>query len=307
MTIPSHQECMKPILSFLSDKKEHTVKEIDEHIAHVFHLTDEEKQQKLPSGGAFLYKSRSNWARVYLSKAGLILKPKKAVFKISDEGIKLNADTSVTEIDNDVLMRYDSFKDFREISKVHKKDKTAHPNIALDTSQEDTPEITFEQSFNQINSALADDLIAEMTNIDNYQFEQLVLDLLKAVGYGVDGEVRVTQKSRDNGIDGIISEDKLGFSKIYVQIKKYAEDNKVSRPELQTFVGAIAGLDGKGLFVTLSDFTEGAKEYAKSQNLVLINGQTLAKLMIEHNFGVSIKKTYEIKTIDSDLFADYTN
>ena len=92
-----------------------------------------------------------------------------------------------------------------------------------------------------------------------------------------------------------------------MQIKKYAEDNKVSRPELQTFVGANAGLDGKGLFVTLSDFTEGAKEYAKSQNLVLINGQTLAKLMIEHNFGVSIKKTYEIKTIDSDLFADYTN
>ena len=92
-----------------------------------------------------------------------------------------------------------------------------------------------------------------------------------------------------------------------MQIKKYAVDNKVSRPELQTFVGAIAGLDGKGLFVTLSDFTEGAKEYAKSQNLVLINGQTLAKLMIEHNFGVSIKKIYEIKAIDSDLFADYTN
>lgn len=307
MTIPSYQECMKPILSFLSDKKEHTVKEIDEHIAFVFNLSDEEKQQKLPSGGAFLYKSRSNWARVYLSKAGLILKPKKAVFKISDEGIKLNAESSVTNIDKDILMRYNSFKEFIEVSRTHKKEKTNHPNVTVESIQEDTPDITFEESFNQINSALADDLITEMKNINNYQFEQLVLDLLKAVGYGVDGEIRVTQKSRDNGIDGIISEDKLGFSKIYVQIKKYAVDNKVSRPELQTFVGAIAGLDGKGLFVTLSDFTEGAKEYAKSQNLVLINGQTLAKLMIEHNFGVSIKKIYEIKAIDSDLFADYTN
>lgn len=307
MTIPSYQECMKPILSFLSDKKEHTVKEIDEHIAFVFNLSDEEKQQKLPSGGAFFYKSRSNWARVYLSKAGLILKPKKAVFKISDEGIKLNAESSVTNIDKDILIRYNSFKEFIEVSRTHKKEKTNHPNVTVESIQEDTPDITFEESFNQINSALADDLITEMKNINNYQFEQLVLDLLKAVGYGIDGEIRVTQKSRDNGIDGVISEDKLGFSKIYVQIKKYAEDNKVSRPELQTFVGAIAGLDGKGLFVTLSDFTEGAKEYAKSQNLVLINGQTLAKLMIEHNFGVSIKKIYEIKAIDSDLFADYTN
>ncbi len=204
-------------------------------------------------------------------------------------------------------MRYNSFKEFIEVSRTHKKEKTNHPNVTVESIQEDTPDITFEESFNQINSALADDLITEMKNINNYQFEQLVLDLLKAVGYGIDGEIRVTQKSRDNGIDGVISEDKLGFSKIYVQIKKYAEDNKVSRPELQTFVGAIAGLDGKGLFVTLSDFTEGAKEYAKSQNLVLINGQMLAKLMIEHNFGVSIKKTYEIKTIDSDLFADYAN
>ena len=263
MTIPSYQECMKPILSFLSDKKEHTVKEIDEHIAFVFNLSDEEKQQKLPSGGTFLYKSRSNWARVYLSKAGLILKPKKAVFKISDEGIKLNAGSSVTNIDKDILMRYNSFKEFIEVSRVH-KEKASHPNVTVESTHEDTPDITFEASFNQINSALADDLITEMKNINNYQFEQLVLDLLKAVGYGVDGEIRVTQKSRDNGIDGIISEDKLGFSKIYVQIKKYAVDNKVSRPELQTFVGAIAGLDGKGLFVTLSDFTEGAKEYAKS-------------------------------------------
>ena len=306
MTIPSYQEYMKPILSFLSDKKEHTVKEIDEHIAFVFNLSDEEKQQKLPSGGTFLYKSRSNWARVYLSKAGLILKPKKAVFKISDEGIKLNAGSSVTNIDKDILMRYNSFKEFIEVSRVH-KEKASHPNVTVESTHEDTPDITFEASFNQINSDLADDLITEMKNINNYQFEQLVLDLLKAVGYGVDGEVRVTQQSRDNGIDGIISEDKLGFSKIYVQIKKYAADNKVSRPELQTFVGAIAGLDGKGLFVTLSDFTEGAKEYAKSQNLVLINGQTLAKLMIEHNFGVSVKKVYEIKVIDSDLFADYAN
>lgn len=307
MTIPNYQECMKPVLSFLSDKKDHTVTEIDEHIAQVFNLTDEEKQQKLPSGSAFLYKSRSSWARFYLVKAGLILKPKKAIFKISDEGIKLNSNVSVTEINNDILMRYDSFKEFIEVSKAHKKGKTNHLDVTVKPTQEDTPDITFEESFNQINSVLADDLITEMKNINNYQFEQLVLDLLKAVGYGVDGEVRVTQKSRDNGIDGIISEDKLGFSKIYVQIKKYAVDNKVSRPELQTFVGAIAGLDGKGLFVTLSDFTEGAKEYAKSQNLVLINGQTLAKLMIEHNFGVSVKKVYEIKAIDSDLFADYAN
>lgn len=168
-------------------------------------MTDEEKHQKLPSGGAFLYKSRSSWARVYLVKAGLISKPKKAVFKISDEGIKLNADPCVTEIDKAILMRYASFKEFIEASKAHKKDKTGHSDITLESDQEDTPDIRFEESFNQINTALADDLITEMKNVDNYQFEQIILDLLQAVGYGVDGEVRVTQQSRDNGIDGIIS------------------------------------------------------------------------------------------------------
>ncbi len=294
MTLPTYQECMKPVLERLSDGKPHSVKEIDEYIASVFHLTDDERVRKLQSGRTPIYRSRSNWARCYLKKAGLIVAVKRAILQISEEGKKVISDPNITVIDNNLLMRFASFRDFIAQSKAPKERDT------------DTPDAVLAAAYHEINAVLAEDLITEMQQLNCRQFERMVMELLKTVGYGVDGEVKVTQQSRDSGIDGIISEDKLGFSKIYVQIKQFNSEHKVSRPELQAFVGAIAGLDGKGLFVTLSDFTQDAKRYARAQNLVLLNGQSIAKLMIEHNFGVSVKQTYAIKILDTDLFAEFT-
>ena len=140
-------------------------------------------------------------------------------------------------------------------------------------------------------------------------FEKLVVDLLLAMGYGYDSEQAgiVTGKSGDEGIDGIINEDKLGFSQIYVQAKRYAEDKSVGRPDIQAFVGAITGRGGKGLFVTTARFTEKAITYAKRQHIILIDGHKLAQLMIEHGFGVSTRKIYEIKAVDSDVFNEYVD
>lgn len=301
MTMPTYQECMKPTLDVLSDGNEHHIREIDEHVAAFFNLTSEERQQTLSSGMVLTYRSRTNWARCYLKKAGLIKSVKRGVLQLTPEGQKFMRENPDAEVNDAVLMRFQSFKQFIGARNANHKHGT-EPEPAV--HGEDTPDVVFEKAYDQINSALADELINEMQQLSPKQFERLIMELLKTIGYGVDGEVKVTQQSRDSGIDGIISEDKLGFSKIFVQIKQYSPKHKVSRPDLQGFIGAIAGKDGKGLFVTLSDFSSDARDYASAQNLVLLNGQTIANLMIEHNFGVSVKRNYAIKTLDSDLFAE---
>lgn len=181
------------------------------------------------------------------------------------------------------------------------KDPGPVPPTVLD------PDAAFEESYRLINEQLIDELMQEIASINDYRFESFVLELLKAMGYGTDGSVSGTKKSRDNGIDGIIFEDKLGFSRIYVQIKHYKSGKHVQRQDLQAFIGAVAGLGGNALFVTSSEFTEGAREYAKSQNLTLLDGRALCQLMIDHNFGVSTRKIYAIKSVDRDLFDQYTD
>ena len=142
--------------------------------------------------------------------------------------------------------------------------------------------------------------------ISDKSFERFVLDLMTSMGYGsVDYGTQVTPYVGDEGIDGIIMEDKLGFDLIYVQAKHYAENHLVGRPEVQAFVGAIAGRNGKGLFVTTSKFSDSSIRYAKQQHIVLIDGEALAKLMIEYDFGVSTRKVYKVKTVDSELFNTY--
>ena len=198
-------------------------------------------------------------------------------------------------------MRFESFRDFQNVAVTNRAyEKTA------ENEQEITPDDAFEESFRKINYNLADELLSEVAKLSPTVFEQMVIDLLSRMGYGAfENAGRTTSVSGDEGIDGVIMEDKLGFSLIYIQAKKWDLERTVGRPEIQSFVGAISGKGGKGLFVTTAKFSKLALDYANQQHIILIDGQKFARLMIEHNFGVSIKKIFEIKVMDTDLFNDY--
>lgn len=197
-------------------------------------------------------------------------------------------------------MRFESFRNFQNISTLkYKEDKILGEN-------EKTPDEIFEESFKQINSSLADDLLSEVMKLSSGAFEQMVIDLLYKMGYGAfENSGKTTSLSRDGGIDGIIMEDKLGFNLIYIQAKKWDLKNTISRSNIQSFVGAISGKKGKGLFVTTSKFSDEAIKYANEQHIILIDGEKLTKLMIEYNFGVNVKKVFEIKAIDLNIFEEY--
>ena len=306
MPIPKYNEFYGAVLNFLSDGLEHTSREMIGPISDAFSLTAEERAEKLPSQTQTVVSNRIGWARTYLKKAGLIVSPKRGVFAITDRG--RSALASGEAITNDYLSRFDSFKDFfsRPVAGVETAKQDENQYHADSDAKRSTPDEALAQALSQINEQLADDLLDEVMKISDQAFEQFVLDLMTSMGYGsVDNTTQVTPFAGDEGIDGIIMEDKLGFDLIYVQAKHYAPDHTVGRPDIQAFVGAIAGRDGKGLFVTTSKFSKQAREYAERQHIVLVDGQRLAELMIEHDFGVSTRKVYKVKAVDTDLFNGY--
>ncbi|MCI5864690.1 MAG: restriction endonuclease [Cloacibacillus porcorum] len=299
MTVPKYNEMYKPFLEALKDGKQHTLKDIIKYIVKYFDLTESDISELLPSGRQTVFRNRIGWARTYLKKSGLIGSPKRAEFIITNTGKDAISDKTVV-IDNNYLMRFEGFQRF-----------VNHDLGTVDTQNEtqcdkDTPDDIFERAFQEINDNLADEILSEVMKISPTSFEQMAIDLLHKMGYGAfENSGRTTAVTGDEGIDGIIMEDRLGFSLIYIQAKKWDSQSTVGRPELQNFVGAIAGKGGKGLFVTTAKFSKQAIEYAKHQHIILIDGVKLAKLMIEHNFGVRVKKAFEIKAVDSDLFNDY--
>lgn len=298
MAIPKFAEVIKPFLLAIKDGQEHSQKELKVTLAQYFKLSESDLAELLPSGRQTVFFNRVYWAGTYLTKAGLAEKPSRGTFVITTEGQKVVKDNPDI-IDADYLSRYDSFRTFRTSA------SSSH-SIVDATQNTETPDDTFEDSFKRINQNLAEDLLAEVVKLSDTAFEQMVIDLLKSMGYGAfHNSGRTTSITGDEGIDGIIMEDKLGFSLIYIQAKKWDIDSSVGRPEIQKFVGAIAGRGGKGLFVTTAKYSKQAKAYAALQHIVLIDGKKLSKLMIEHNFGVSVKKIFEIKAIDMDVFNDY--
>lgn len=210
------------------------------------------------------------------------------------------------QIDNLYLQRFESFRKF--ISPNNNEESTTSIPAAKVSSK--TPQDILDEAFQQIDTTLADDLLSEIMKQPPAFFEHLVVKLLTQMGYGgsVDDAGTVIGQTGDEGIDGIIREDKLGFSLIYIQAKRWDCDKTVGRPEIQKFVGALAGQGAsKGLFITTAQFTKEARQYAEKQHttkVVLVDGTTLAKLMIEYDLGVSTEATYEIKRIDSDFFAE---
>lgn len=299
MPIPKYDELMKPLLETISDGNQYTMKSLEHLLAQRKNLTDDELQEMLPSGRQAVFKNRVGWAKTYLKKAGLIDSPARATVVITDAGRQVLKECP-DKIDNKYLDRFPAFHSFMFATE---PDNSTTPDV---NNSDMTPDDQLEDAFKKINDSLADDLLSEIMKINPYTFEKLVVDLLSKMGYGaIEYGSHATVASGDDGIDGVIMEDKLGFSLIYMQAKEWALDRVVGQPEIQSFVGAIAGKHGDGLFVTTARFSQKAKDYAAQHHIILIDGEKLAKLMIEYNFCVSVKKTFEVKEIDTDALNEY--
>ena len=299
MPIPSYQDVMLPLLQLVADEKEHSKSEAVEHISTLFKLSQEERQALLPSGQQTVIGNRAGWARTYLKMAGLLEYTRRGHFKITDRGLDI-LKKKLPRIDVKYLEQFPEFIAFRT---------RRRQNVEAEEGREvlSTPEELIEEGHRMLTQGLSHDLLTEVRNASPKFFERLVIDLLVQMGYGGtrSDAGQAIGRSGDGGIDGIISEDKLGLDTIYVQAKKW--ENSVGRPEIQKFVGALQPhRAAKGIFITTSDFTEEAKDYASRipTKIILIDGERLAELMIEHNVGVSTSHSFEIKKIDTDYFTE---
>lgn len=302
MPVPRYYEMYKPILFALKDGKLHSLKELKTAVKNYFNLTNEEIAELLPSKQQTYFENRVGWAKTFLKKAGLIDSPSRAVFVLTQDG-KNTVAKNPDVIDDKYLLQYDRFKPFYYSLSSNKKQQSSVNNSVKEIDK--TPEDIMNEAYSEIHKRLSSELMEEILKLSPIAFERFVLDLMYKMGYGAfEGSSKTTSKTGDNGIDGIIMEDKLGFNLIYMQAKKYAK-TPVGRPDIQAFFGAIAGKGGKGLFVTTSKFTSEAIDFANQQHIILIDGQKLIDYMIEYNFGVSTKAVYELKSIDTDLFDEY--
>lgn len=301
MSVPKYNEFMKPILEMLADGKEHSFKEILSNMKRHFKLSESDIQEMLPSNTQTVFYNRVAWADSYLKNAGLIESPARAIFHITHAG-QAALKNCPNIIDVHFLEQFPAFSDFHKSKGKASKENADNEN----KTDAQTPTDKMESAFTEINESLASDLLDEVLKMDAYVFEKFVVKLLLQMGYGtLEYGSHVTQASVDDGIDGIIMEDRLGFNLIYMQAKKWAKGKTVGQPEIQSFVGAIAGKQGHGLFVTTADFSSNAKKYADEHHIILIDGKRLANLMIESNFCVSVKKSYDVKAIDTDALDEY--
>src|SRR4030067_2117911 len=256
MAIPDYQTLMLPVLSCASDEKEHTIHEAVKFLADHFKLTEEEKKELLPSGHQEVFFNRVGWARTYLKKAGLLEAPKRGIFKITDRGKKILR-SSPSEINNKLLSQFDEFKEFK--TRRRKRDENSEDII----EQIKTPEEAFEIAYDNLRNELANELLDHLKRCDPSLFEKIVIEVLVKMGYG--GSLRdagkAIGKTGDEGIDGIIKEDRLGLDIIYIQAKRWA--GIVGRPEVQKFAGALQGQRArKGILLTTSAFSQEAHDYA---------------------------------------------
>ncbi|MBP8754819.1 MAG: restriction endonuclease [Chitinophagales bacterium] len=303
MPIPDYQTIMLPLLVKVADGREYKVRDLIEQLAESFNLTDEERKEMLPSGTATLFDNRVAWAKTYLKKAGLVDSPKRAIVTITKEGLEV-LKKKPDRIDAKYLRQFPSFVEFQTVNKSEEEKEIEENEISTQT-----PEEGIENLFQKIKKSLALELIDKIVELSPAFFERLVVELLVKMGYGgsIKDAGKAIGKSGDEGIDGTIKEDKLGLDIIYIQAKRWQQGNIIGRPEIQKFVGAIAGQGAKkGIFITTSSFTKEAIDYSPKNEtkIVLIDGKQLAQLMIDYNLGVTIQQTFEIKKIDSDYFGE---
>lgn len=305
MPIPSYETLMLPVLR-LAAAEETRVPQAASVIADSLKLSESERDELLPSGKQRILHNRIHWAKFYMSKAGLIESPKRGLFKATELGRQLLA-TNPATITTQVLKSYPAFIEFYQNDATQPKSTAEAQTITALPSM--TPEEQIDTAQALLHAALRSDLLQRITDNSPMFFERVIVDLLVAMGYGGSHENAALRlgKSGDNGVDGVIDEDRLGLDRIYVQAKRYGPQNTVQRAEVQAFVGSLVGFGAtKGVFVTTSNFTSGAQDYTKHlpQRVILINGARLTELMIEHDVGVRVNREISIKRLDEDFFAD---
>jgi restriction system protein len=299
MPIPDYQMLMLPLLKLVEDGQEHWIRALIKNLAEQFHLSDEEKRELLPSGQQPLFDNRVGWARTYLKKAGLIVSTKRGFIKITDRGFNVIKEEP-RKIDSEYLEQFPEFLEFKSTK------KKGQEIDELEQDNKNTPLELLEKGFETIRNNLSQDLLKTVKDSTPDFFERLVVDLLIAMGYGGTRKEAGETIGRigDEGVDGIIKEDKLGLEVIYIQAKKW--EGTVGRPEIQKFVGALHGKRAKkGIFITTSSFSQDAIDYALNieTKVILIDCDKLTQYMIDNNVGVSVISNYAIKQIDSDYFS----
>jgi restriction system protein len=302
MPIPDYETLMLPLLQMAAEttgQEVPLVAAVDKLAKH-FRLTDEDRQELLPSGGTFKFSSRVSWARTYLQKAGLLEATKRSHFRITDRGRTVLKNNPV-RIDGNLLSQFEEFREFQGRKKERKSDK-----VEIPAGFAETPIESLATQYERLREALASEVLERVKKCSPQFFERLVILLLVRMGYGgsLKDAGQAIGKSKDGGIDGVIRQDKLGLDNIYVQAKRW-NDKAVGSPDIDQFAGALSKMKAtKGIFITTSSFTKDALASVYSSQIILIDGSQLAAYMIDHDVGVSIASTYEIKRVDSDFFEE---
>ncbi len=309
MTIPDFQNIMLPLLTSVSGGEEHHIQKIISDLAESFDLNKQDRSQLLPSGKEPVFNNRVRWAGFHLNKAQLLSKPQRGYLEITARGFSVLKE-GPSKIDLKFLKQYPEYVAFTEASgkttSTNSTDVVEEAATHSDASTEiQTPEEAIGSAYETVRNTLAAELLEQIKSCSPAFFEQLVVDLLVRMGYGGTradaGEV--IGKSGDGGIDGTIKEDRLGLDVLYLQAKRW--ENTIGRPEIQQFAGALQGQKARrGIFITTSDFSKAAADYARSieSSIVLVDGRMLAELMMDHDVGVTLETSYEVKRIDSDYF-----
>jgi restriction system protein len=304
MSIPDYQAILLPLMLLASDGKEHSLRESIEYAASFLNISEDDRKILLPSGTQPTFDNRVGWAKTHLLKAKLLESPRRSIFQITERGREVIIQKP-TQINAKFLKQFPEYLEFCGVNTTNES-SSLPPQDNL--TEQISPEEALDAAYQKLKLALAQDLLTLVKDCTPDFFERLVVKLLVKMGYGgsIQDAGRAIGRSGDEGIDGIIKEDRLGLDAIYIQAKKW--EGTVGRPEIQKFVGALAGQGAKkGVFITTSSFSKDAYEYAKNMKdtkVVLVDGEQLTQYMIDYNLGVSIVSQYELKKIDSDFFAD---
>jgi restriction system protein len=301
MSVPDFQSLFIPVLRSMADGNEHSMSELRERIAADLKLTTEDISQRFPRSGETVFANRTAWSATYLSKAGALERVKRGVLRITDRGKELLA-LNLPRLTIQNLSKYPEFAAYyKGTQEGGDEDQGAKPEKTY------TPEEQLAGAYKVLRDSLASDVLETVKKASPAFFEELVIDLLVAMGYGgsVEDAGKAVGRPGDGGIDGIIKEDKLGLDVVYVQAKRWS--TVVGRPDVQTFAGALAGLRArKGVLITTSYFSQDALDFIRriETRIVLIDGKQLADLMIDHDIGVNVSATYKVKRLDSDYFEE---
>jgi restriction system protein len=301
MPVPDFQSLFRPLLALLEDGQEHPIAAIRSELANRFSLSSADLEERIPSGRVTMFQNRVGWAATYLYRTKLIDRPRRAVYQITDRGRTVLAENP-QGVNLRVLSQFEELAEFRQA-----KDKPSSGDDLAQAAGDDgqTPEERIDSAYRELRSALAAELLDRVLEQSAHFFEKLVLDVLHAMGYGGDRDDATTQlgRSGDEGVDGVVREDRLGLDLIYVQAKRWTV--VVGRPEIQKFFGALHGQRAtKGVFITTSTFSKEAVAYADdvTPRVILVDGRELAQLMIEYGVGVTPSRTYPLKQVDLDYF-----